>query len=216
MSIRDMFNKFPRTREDLEAKVIEYSPAIREKIEGNSDYKRKLEEIAGEEHSRYNPYIERGVTSTAAGVGQYTGYLGDLVFYGSAIASLSNPALAPFMLSGLLLKKIRLGTQAPEMARSIAYGAKTGDVKGTIMNIAEGVLSYIPGLTFAYEGLSRIAQKRMLKRTLYRTNEALGIKNKRWYERIADYIHGEYTGVKSRAKNVISPRYSEELALAGA
>lgn len=209
MSIRDLFDKMPETRRDLEHKILEYSSEIKGKIEENPENMRTLESIAQEEYETYKPYIEGSVNQLSGSAGHGIGYLGDIVFYGSAIAAMTNPALAPFMLTGLLLKKINLGMQAPEKLRSLSYAAKTGDKVGAAQNITEGFLSYIPGATILDQGLKRIAQKRMLKKTLYRVNEALGIENKPWYEKLRENLSGKYKDVKDRRGNIISPRKLE-------
>jgi hypothetical protein len=196
-----------KTKEDLEKKVLEYSPRLRERIEGgDARAKSELERIAGVEYNRYQPFIG-GKAQKASAVGHGLGYLGDVVFWGSAIAAATNPLLAPYMLTGLLLKKINAAAQAPDTARTASYIHQTGDVAGGVRNIGAKALSYLPGLTFVDRGLSRIAQRRMVKKTVYEAEKAAGIENKSWYRKYAeDAQEAGYTGVKIRPDNIISPR----------
>ena len=60
--------------------------------------------------------------------------------------------------------------------------------KAEVTNIIEGIVSYLPGATILDQGLSRIAQKRMLKQTLYKVSEALGVEIKPWHERVYEKI----------------------------
>ncbi len=197
-SIRDLVRKMPETREDLERNVLEYSPEIRRKVEKNPEYKVTLERIVNEHYNRYESYIRGGVTHKLSAVGHGVGYAADAYFLasGDIVGALGG-------------KFINLLMQLPEkFYKSISYAVRTGEYLGAIQNIIEGLVSYLPGATILDQGLSRIAQKRMLKQTIYKTSEALGVEIKPWNERVYEKIKGKYADVKNRAGNVISPRTS--------
>lgn len=199
-----------QNKRDLEEKVLSYAPRLREAIERNPAARGKLEEIADREYKTYEPFIG-GAADVASKTGKAFGYMGDIVFWGSAIAAATNPLLAPYMLTGLLLKKGNLAAQLPDAARSINYIRKTGDTLGGVRNIVAKGASYLPGATVVDRGLSSIAEKRMLKRTAYEVADALGVENYKWHETYANQAkEAGYTGVANRSKNVISPRKNIE------
>jgi len=195
-----------KDRKELEEKVLEYSPELKARIEkGDSRAKSELERIADREYNNYKPFIGGAAQSTGK-LGRALGYAGDVIFFGSAIAAATNPLLAPYMLTGLLLKKINLIGQIPETVKTIKYGIKTRDYAGTARNIGAKALSYVPGLTIVDRGLNKIAQKRMVRRTAYEVNNALGEEKKSWYR-----LYGEdskkagYAGAKVRTANIVGP-----------
>jgi len=205
-SVRDIVKKMPETRDDLENRVFEYSLEIRDKVEGNPEYRNRLEQIVDEEFRRYEPYIKKGVTGKLGGFGHVVGYAADAYFFttGDIVGTLGG-------------KFLNLILQIPEkFYKNISYAIHTNDYLAAVQNIVEGFVSYLPGLTVLDQGLSRIAQKKMVSRTLYRVGEALGVEIKPWYSRVRDKIKDKYKDVEDRAENIISPRKSGEFALAAA
>lgn len=194
-----------RNHKELEERVLEYAPELRDKIRlpGARD---TLEEIAENKFETYKPYLHKGVAGTMGTVGRGLGYLGDVVFWGSRIAAATNPLLAPYMLTGLLLKKGNLAGQVLEAGKTFKYWAHTKDTAGSLRNLAAKVVSYIPGLTFVDTGLAKIAEKRMIKQTAYELSEALGEKAKSWY-----VVRGEqaqkagYKEAQVRTENIVRP-----------
>jgi len=197
-SIRDVINKMPETRDDLENKVLEYSPEIRKKVEENPEYRETLEKIVNEQYNNYESYIKGSMTHKLSATGHAVGYAADAYFLasGDIVGALGG-------------KFINLLAQLPEkFYKSISYAVRTGSYLGAVQNIIEGIVSYLPGATILDQGLSRIAQKRMLKQTLYKVSEALGVEIKPWHERVYEKIGGKYKDVKNRAGNIVSPRTS--------
>lgn len=195
-----------RSASDLERKVLEYHPNLREHFEQRPEDRSELEQIAGEEYPRYSPFIG-GASAAASKTGHGLGYVGDIVFFASAIAAASNPLLAPYMLTGLLLKKGNLAAQIPDAVKSIRYIAKTGDVVGGVRNIGAKVASYIPGATILDRGLSDIAERRAVSRVAYRINEKLGLEHESWHKKVYESLKesGKYTDVKDRRENIVRP-----------
>lgn len=205
-NIRDLVRKMPETRDDLEKRVLEYSAEIREKIEKNPDYRRVLDKIVGEEFERYEPYIKGGITHKLSALGHGVGYTADAYFLasGDIVGALGG-------------KFLYLLSQVPEkLYKSISYAVRTKDYLGAVQNIVEGAVGYLPGATVLDQGLSRIAQKRMVKNALYRVGEELGVEIKPWPARVAEKIGDKYKDVKDRTENVIGPRRAGKLALRAA
>jgi hypothetical protein len=200
-----------KTREDLEQKVLEYSPKLRERVEsGDPRARSELEKITEEQFAVYKPFIG-GKAQKAGAAGHALGYLGDVVFWGSAIAAATNPLLAPYMLTGLLLKKGNLAAQLPEATKTIKYMAKTHDIMGGVVNLGAKAASYFPGLTFVDRGLSRIAQRRMVKKAVYETEKALEIENKPWHLRyVEEAKDAGYTEVRDRSENIVRPNFTQK------
>lgn len=197
-----------KTREDLEAKVLEYSPGLRERIEnGDEKAKSTLEEIAQREFTDYKPYIS-GASNTVGSVGRGFGYAGDVVFWSSALATLVNPAAALGLAVGHAMKDVHLFSQVPEIIKTGKYAVKGKGLADAAMNVGGKGLAYVvPGLTFVDRGLSRYASNRMVKNTVKYVNEALEEKGEEWHERYAkDAEKAGYTDVRDRRENVISPR----------
>lgn len=196
-----------KNKNDLEERVLEYSPELKARIEGGDLRARsELERIADKEYMAYSPFIKEGVSGKTGKGGRALGYLGDVVFWGSAVAAAVNPLLAPYMLTGLLLKKGNLVAQLPESLRSLRYGLKTGDFVGAGLNIGAKALSYVPGLTLVDKGLSKIAQRRMVRKTAYEVNESLGIEKKSWYNQAGEEAkEAGYIDARVRAENIVGP-----------
>jgi len=201
-----------KTSRDLEERVLEYSPELKEKIRDDPRVKSELESIAGKTFKTYEPYLHKGKAGVVRKAGHGLGYLGDAVFWGAAIASTVNPILAPYMLTGLLLKKANAVAQAPEAGKSLNYMRKTGDYWGGIKSVGEKVISYFPGATIVDRGLENIAEKRAVKRVAYEVGKVTESGSKKWYSRIADKLkrEGRYTDVKERRENIISPHFRKE------
>ena len=193
-----------RSKKDLEDKVLEYSPELRNRIEnGDETARSELERIADRAYDNYKPFIG-GAAQTTGKVGRVLGYAGDAIFFGSVIAAATNPLLAPYMLTGLLLKKVDVAAQIPEAVKTVKYGIKTGDYIGAARNMGAKALSYVPGATIVDRGLSKIAQKRMIRRTAYEVNEAIGEERKPWHARYAEQAEeAGYSGVEDRSHNVL-------------
>ncbi len=194
------------TKKELEEKVLEYSPQIRERISrGDARAQSELERIADETYAEYKPFIS-GASQKVSSIGRVLGYAGDLVFFGSAFAAAFNPLLSAYMLTGLLLKKGQVAAQLPEAVKSIKYGIKTGDYLGMARNVGAKVLSYVPGTTILDRGLSRISQKRLIRKTAYEVNKSLEEKGDSWYVRSQkDAEEAGYTNVRDRSENIVGP-----------
>jgi hypothetical protein len=199
-----------KTRQDLEAKVLEYRPDLKERLQNDPDARGKLERIVERDFGTYQPFLG-GLTQTTGKAGRALGYVGDVVFWGSALAAAANPLLAPYMITGLLLKKGQVAAQVPEAAKSVKYIVKTGDVAGGIRNIGAKILSYLPGATFVDRGLGRIAEGKMVKRAMYDVDAAFKMEGKKWYERTAEEAEeAGYTDVQVRSGNIIRPNFGRE------
>jgi len=193
-SLRDIFRKMPETKSELEEIVLGYYPELKTKIEKDNSLRGRLEKITEEEYQRYRPYIG-GTTQKISAAGHGIGYTADAYFLttGDIYTALGG-------------KAINLIAQIPEkLYKSISYAVHTGGYLGAIQNIVEGIISYAPGLTILDQGLSRIAQKRMLSKTLYRVGKEFGLEMVPWHKRVAERIKGYYEGVKDRTANIIGP-----------
>lgn len=194
-----------KSKEDLEKKVLEYSPTLRERVENDPRAKSELEKVAGVVFKTYEPYLH-GKANVVGKVGRGLGYIGDAVFWGSAIAAASNPILAPYMLTALLLKKVAATAQIPEAVKSVEYAKKTGDVVGGTRNVAAKAAAYIPGLTIVDRGLGKISEKRMIKRAIYDVDKELEAEEVLpWHTYTAEKLKkaGRYTGVRDRKENIV-------------
>lgn len=192
-SIRDLVNRMPDSKKGLEDYILSYSPEIREAIEKNPDYRKTLEDITSKEFDKYSQYFGK-LTQKMSAAGHAVGYAADAwLLTGDIIGSLGG-------------KFLHLLAQIPEKAYSVVYAARTGNYLDSLQNIFEGLISYLPGLTIADQGLTRIIQKRMVKDSIYEIEKAFGIERKAWYQKAAEKIKGKYTDVKDRAENIISPR----------
>lgn len=198
-SIRDLVNRMPETRKGLEDYVLASSPTIREAVEQNPRYRDLLSRKVDEAFDEYGKYFG-GLTQKLSAAGHGVGYTADAYF-------LANPV------AGLGGKFLHLLAQIPEKLYSVVYAVRTGNYTDSLRNIFEGLISYVPGLTVADEGLSRIVQKRMVKNVTYEMERALG-KEKSWYERTAEKAkEAGYSNVEPRGANIIRPfRRREKLA----
>ena|SRR3989344_212360 len=199
-SLRDLVNKMPESKEDLENIVRKYSPNIDEAIKSNPEYKKVLDDLVDDSFDRYSKYIDGKMgkaTRAISAAGHAVGYASDAwLATGDIVGSLGG-------------KFLNFLAQIPEKSYSIAYAIKTGNYIDSLQNILEGVVSYLPGLTIADEGLSRIIQKRMIKDVTYKMEKKLG-KYQVWHERTAEKNKDHYTDVKDRKDNVIRVNFGDE------
>lgn len=192
-SLRDLIERMPETRKDLESTVLRYSPAIKEAVERDPESRVRLGEIAHESLDRYKKYLG-GLSEKVSAAGHAVGYTADAwLATGDIVGSLGG-------------KFLNLLAQIPQKAYSVVYAVRTGNYLDSLQNIFEGIMSYLPGFTIADQGLSRIIQKRMVKDVIYKMNDELGLEKKSWYRNIFDRIKDEYADVKDRSENVIGPR----------
>jgi len=200
MGLRDLVHKMPETRKELSDYVIKNNRHVKKLIEKNPDYKSALEEAVSSTFDKYSEYL-KGWKNKLSGAGHVVGYTADAWLFatGDIIGTLGG-------------KFINFLAQMPEKAYSLAYAVRTGNYLDAAQNILEGALSYIPGLTFADQGLTRIIQKRMASDALTKFEKEVGI-YKSWTAKVADTLKGLYKGVKDRAKNVFTPVYEPKLAL---
>jgi len=199
MTLRDVVRPMPRTRGDLEKRLLNYSPDLKSKLD-DPDTRKRFDRIVGEEYDRYSKYF--GTDEGAYGAAESSsGHLGDLIYAGSYFV---NPGWA---LVGLGVKAGRALVQLPKkLYNSIGYALNSRDYLGAVNNIVRGVVSYFPGATVLDKGLGRIAQEKMLKRSMYRLRDEMGVDFETWHGKIAREIREKYKDVKDRARNVISPR----------
>ncbi|HLC31361.1 MAG TPA: hypothetical protein VJK51_01715 [Candidatus Nanoarchaeia archaeon] len=191
-SIRDIVNRMPATRSQLEDAVLGYSPAIKDALDRNPAYRAVISAESERTFDKYGTYLG-GLTQKLSAAGHTAGYAADAwLVTGDIVGSLGG-------------KFINLLAQVPEKAYSIAYGVKTGNYLDSLQNIFEGVLSYLPGLTVVDQGLSRIVQKRMIKDAVYNIEERLGIEHTSWYKRAARKMDLAYTDVEDRSANIVRP-----------
>jgi hypothetical protein len=197
-----------KSKKDLEAKVLEYSPGLKQRVEsGDQKAISALERIAEREFNDYKPYIS-GVSNEIGSVGRGFGYTGDVVFWVSALASLINPAAAAGMAIGYAMKDVHLAAQVPEVIKTGAYAVKRKGRLGALANVGGKVASYlVPGGTFLDRGLKRYASNRMVKNTVKYVNEEIGEESTPWHKLNEYDARGAgYTDVKDRSENIVSPR----------
>ena len=196
-SLRDFARKMPENRKGLETYVLNCDDKLRARIEADPNGRGILENAVSRNFDKYSPYINGIIGRTTHGLsagGHAVGYSADAwLATGDIVGSLGG-------------NTIDLLAQVPEKAYSLVYAANTGDYLGSMQNIFEGLVSYLPGLTFADQGLSRIIQKRMVKNTIYDLKKELG------EDEVVD--DKNYTDVKDRRANVISPHYEASLSTA--
>lgn len=197
-SIRDIVWKLP----DTSRGIVEYITnnatkygSIEDILSQDPSKKQTLLECAQESVEKYKKYLG-GFTSGLSKAGHAVGYTADawLLGTGDIVGTLGG-------------KFLNLVAQVPEKLKSISYGIKTGNYLDSLQCILEGLVSYIPGLTFADQGLSRIIQKRMIKDTVKNFEKSVGT-YKPWTTKLADKLKGVYTAVKDRKENVMDPKYA--------
>ncbi|HOI19294.1 MAG TPA: hypothetical protein PLX15_05545 [Candidatus Woesearchaeota archaeon] len=197
-SIRDIVRKLPNTSKGIVEYItnhpIKYS-SIEDTLTTDPSTRQTLLECAQESVEKYAKYLG-GFASGLSKAGHAVGYTADawLLGTGDIVGSLGG-------------KFLNLIAQVPEKLKSISYGIKTGNYLDSLQCILEGLVSYIPGLTFADQGLSRIVQKRMIKDTVKNFEKSVGT-YKPWTAKLADKLKGLYKGVKDRKENVIDPKYA--------
>ncbi len=194
MGIRDIVNPLPATRTELSDYILHTNPEIKALIEKNPQYKAVLENAVNGSFDKYGKYMG-GLVDKLSGLGHLTGYAADAWFLGTGD-----------ILGALGGKFINLLAQIPEKAYGIVYAIQTGNYLDAAQNILEGALSYLPGLTFVDQGLTRIIQKRMITDVVTQFEKEAGI-YKPWTTKLAEKLDGIYTGVKDRLKNVFRPDY---------
>ncbi len=194
MGLRDLFHRMPETKRELSDYIQQNYTHIKELVGKNPDYRSVLEDSVEESLEKYRKYLG-GTVEKLSGVGHAVGYAADayLLRTGDVVGSLGGKFL------GLL-------AQVPEKAYSLAYATETGNYLDAMQNILEGALSYLPGLTFVDQGLTRIVQKRMVKDAVMHFEKELGI-YKPWTMKLSEKLQEHYTAVKDRAENVFSPLY---------
>lgn len=202
MGLRDIISRMPRTQEETLDYILANYQNIREKVESSPQYKAALEQSVKEAHAKYSSFLDskylKGV-SMVSGAGHALGYSSDLyLLSGDIIGTLGG-------------KFLNLLAQIPEKAYSIFYGFKTGNYLDTVKSIFQGLISYIPGLTFIDEGLPRIIRKRMVSEALITFEKLVG-EHKPWTQKISDNLKEKYTGVKDRIDNVFTPDYQPYMA----
>jgi len=194
MGLRDIIHKIPDTKQELRDYIISNYPHIRELIEKNPQHKNKLNEIVNSSFDKYSQYVG-GWSNKLSGLGHVIGYTADawLLATGDIVGTLGG-------------KYLNLLSQIPEKAYSLVYGARTGNYLDSAQNILEGLISYIPGLTFVDQGLTRIIKKRIVRDTLNQFEKEVGI-YKPWTTRLSEKLSKMYKSVKDRFKNIFTPKY---------
>lgn len=198
MGLRDIINRMPGTKRELSDYIMDHYSNVRETVASNPNYRVTLERAIEESFDKYHSYLSNALGNVAgklSGAGHVVGYAADawLLGTGDIIGSLGG-------------KFLHLLAQIPEKAYGLVYGLFTGNYLDSLQNIFEGVLSYIPGLTFVDQGLERIIKKRMVKDAVARFEGMLGA-SKPWTAGLYEKLSDKYTGVRDRAANVFTPGY---------
>src|SRR3989344_6584177 len=150
-SIRDLISPIPTGQKELADYVTGEYEHIKEAVGGNESYRGTLETVVSRVVDKYKPYLG-GIAQTIGSVSRNTaGIAADAwLATGDIVGSLGG-------------KFINLIGQIPEKLISAPiYAIKTGNYLDAAQNILEGMLSYVPGLTLADQGLSRIIKKRIV------------------------------------------------------
>ncbi len=194
MELRNIVNRIPETKRELSDYITKYYSHVKEAVAKNPQYKDTLDEAVKTSFEKYSRYLG-GLTSRLNSLGHVVGYTADawLLSTGDIIGSLG-------------LKFFNLLSQIPEKAYSLVYGVSTGNYLDAAQNVLEGLISYVPGLTFVDQGLSRILRKRIVRDALTSFEKEVGI-YKPWTTKLADRLSKVYTGVKDRIENVFTPKY---------
>lgn len=193
-SIRDLITYMPAKREELSDYITRYYNDIGTMVANYPQYRTTLETAVNEAFDKYKNHFG-GLTAKLSGVGHAIGYTADAWFLatGDFIGALGG-------------KFLNLLAQIPQKSYALVYGLRTGDYRGAAQNILEGLVSYVPTLTFVDQGLGRIAQKAMVRDAVYRFEKATGT-YKGWTTKLADTLKDKYRDVKDRSKNVFTPIY---------
>jgi len=200
MGIKDLICKYPKTKKELSDYIINHNMHVKKMIKRNWHYKLALDDAVNSTFDKYSKYIG-GISNKISGTGHIVGYTADawLLATGDIVGTLGG-------------KFLNFLAQIPEKVYGLVYGVRTGNYLDSAQNVLEGALSYIPGLTFADRGLTRIVQKRMAKDALIKFEKEVGI-YKPWTTKLKEKLSSVYTGVKDRIKNVFTPLYEPKLAL---
>lgn len=194
MGLRDIIHKMPDTRQELSDYIIEHYSNIKDLVQKNPQYKNTLTDAVSSSFDKYSKYLG-GLAGKLSSVGHVVGYTADAWFLGTGdiIGSLGG-------------KFLNLLAQVPEKAYGLMYALDTGNYLDGLQNILEGAISYLPGLTFVDQGLTRIVQKRMVKDAVARFEKEVGI-YKPWHEKLKEKLSSVYTDVKDRSENIFTPEY---------
>ena len=193
-SIRDLVHQLPETKQELSDYILNNNSHIKELVEKNPDYKSKLEDLISASFDKYSDYMG-GIKDKIGGLGHLAGYSADawLLYSGDIVGALGG-------------KFINLIAQIPDKGYAVWYGVKTGNYLDAAQCLLEGIISYVPGLTFVDQGLTRIVQKRMVSDVVDNFEKEVGI-YKPWTTKVAEKLSSFYTDVKDRAINIFSPDY---------
>ncbi|MBI2134213.1 hypothetical protein HYU11_06070 [Candidatus Woesearchaeota archaeon] len=199
MGIRDIIHPMPGKRQELADYILKHYKNVREAVDSNPGNRALLESAVDESFQKYSGYLGN-ITGKVSGAGHAVGYAADawLLGTGDIVGTLGG-------------KFLNLLAQVPEKMYGIVYGVQTGNYLDAARNIFQGMLSYIPGLTFVDEGLERIVQKRMVKDALTRFEKGSGM-YKPWTAKLSEKLAPHYTGVRDRQANVFTPAYQPSLA----
>jgi len=195
-SLRDVVNKVPETKKDLEQYLMDSYPHIREEIEKDPRKRKILREITNNEFDRYARFlvdknlIDQGISTGASAAG----YAGDVSFFTG-----NFPGWIGF-------KALSLISRGREKVGALEYASQTGNYRDSLQTIVEWIGSVAPGFTWLDQGLNRIIRKRMVKNALYKAEEEFGLPHKSWSQKVYERIKGAYSNVKNRKENVVSPR----------
>lgn len=194
MGLRDIIHKMPDTRQELSDYIIEHYSNIKDLVQKNPQYKNTLTEAVSSSFDKYSKYLG-GLAGKLSSAGHVVGYTADAWFLGTGdiIGSLGG-------------KFLNLLAQVPEKAYGLMYALDTGNYLDGLQNILEGAISYLPGLTFVDQGLTRIVQKRMVKDAVARFEKEVGV-YKPWHEKLKEKLSSVYTDVKDRSENIFTPEY---------
>jgi hypothetical protein len=199
MGLRDLFNKMPRGRQELKDYVLTNYDDIRKTITSNPRYEGKLEQVVDKSFDKYAKHMG-GLTDKLAQAGRAVQFGAD-----AWLAATRDPVTS---LGG---KFLGLLAKVPEKLYAVKYGLQTGNYLDAGQSVLEGILSYVPGLTFVDQGLTRLVQKRMVSDVVKNFAREAGI-YKPWHETLAGQLKNKYTGVKPRHKNIFTPSYKPAAA----
>jgi hypothetical protein len=192
MGLRDIIDNMPDTRKELADYVIQNYSHIAEMVK-NPDNRAKLDGIVSGTFDKYSKYMG-GMHLGLSAAGHAIGYAADLwMLKGDLIGALGG-------------KWLHILAQIPDKSYGLWYGVRTGNYIDAAQNIMQGMVSYVPGLTFIDEGLTRIIQKRMVHEVARTFENETGL-YKPWTRRLYEKLASHYANVKDRAANVFRPDY---------
>jgi len=175
MGLRDIIHKMPSTKQEISDYILEHYSHVKDMVKKNPQYKETLAEAVTSSFDKYSKYLG-GLADKVSSIGHVVGYTADAWFLGTGdiIGSLGG-------------KFLNLLAQIPEKAYGVMYALDTGNYLDGLQNIMEGAVSYLPGLTFVDQGLTRIVQKRMVKDALARFEKETGV-YKPWNEKLKEKL----------------------------